>query len=125
LITDSGCGDSVSHVVVIEDDLIFPNVITPNGDGINDVWAIGNLNTDINFEDPDGYRTNELRISDRYGKVVFKAKNYDTYSKDGQIYVGTNPFSGQDLSDGVYFYTFSYKGKAKTTQWHGSITIVR
>ncbi len=125
LITDSGCGDSVSHVVAIEDDLIFPNVITPNGDGINDVWAIGNLNTDINFEDPDGYRTNELRISDRYGKVVFKAKNYDTYSKDGQIYVGTNPFSGQDLSDGVYFYTFSYKGKAKTTQWHGSITIVR
>lgn len=125
LITDSGCGDSVSHVVVIEDDLIFPNVITPNGDGINDVWAIGNLNTDINFEDPDGYRTNELRISDRYGKVVFHVKNYDTYSKDGQIYVGTNPFSGQDLSDGVYYYTFTYKGKAKTTQWHGSITILR
>ena len=125
LITDSGCGDSVSHVVVIEDDLIFPNVITPNGDGINDVWAIGNLNTDINFEDPDGYRTNELRISNRYGKVVFHVKNYDTYSKDGQIFVGTNPFTGQDLSDGVYYYTFFYKGKAKTTQWHGSITIVR
>jgi len=125
LITDSGCGDSVSHVVVIEDDLIFPNVFTPNGDGINDVWAIGNLNTDINFEDPDGYRNNELRISDRYGKVVFKAKNYDTYSKDGQIYIGSNPFTGLDLPDGVYYYSFSYKGKAKTTQWHGSITIVR
>lgn len=125
LITDSGCGDSVSHVVVIEDDLIFPNVFTPNGDGINDVWAIGNLNTDINFEDPDGYRTNELRISNRYGKVVFQTKNYDTYSKDGQIYVGSNPFTGLDLPDGVYYYSFSYKGKAKTTQWHGSITIVR
>ena len=125
LTTDSGCGDSISHTIVIEDDLIFPNVFTPNGDGINDVWAIGNLNTDINLEDPDGYRTNELRISDRWGKVVFSAKNYDTYSKDGQIYPGTNPFTGLDLPDGVYYYTFSYKGKAKTTQWHGSITIVR
>ena len=125
LTTESGCGDSVSHVVVIEDDLIFPNVITPNGDGVNDVWAIGNLNTEINPEDPDGYRNNELRISDRFGKVVFHVKNYDTYSKDGQIYPGQNPFSGEGLSDGVYYFVFTYKGKAKTFSWNGSITIVR
>ena len=125
LVTQGGCGDSVSHTVIVEDDLIFPNVITPNGDGINDVWAIGNLNTDINPEDPDEYRHNELRISDRWGKVVFHVKNYDTWSKDGQIHLGENPFTGDDLSDGVYYYTFTYKGKAKTTQWHGSITIIR
>lgn len=125
LLTDGGCGDSVSHIVVIEDDLIFPNVITPNGDGVNDVWAIENLNTDINPEDPDGYRHNELRISDRWGKVVYHVKNYDTWAKDGQIHEGVNAFSGESLSDGVYYYTFTYKGKAKTTEWHGSITIVR
>ena len=125
LTTGSGCGDSVSHVIVIEDDLIFPNVITPNGDGINDVWAIGNLNTDINPEDPDGYRNNELRISDRYGKVVFHAQNYDTWAKDGQVHPGLNPFTGEGLSDGVYYFTFTYKGKAKTFSWNGSITIVR
>ena len=125
LVTGGGCGDTISHTVVIEDDLIFPNVITPNGDGINDVWAIENLNTDINPEDPDEYRHNELRISDRYGKVVFHVKNYDTYAKNGQIFKGTNPFGGENLSDGVYYYVFSYKGKAKTFQWHGSITIIR
>ena len=125
LTTESGCGDSVSHTIVIEDDLIFPNIITPNGDGINDVWAIGNLNTDINPEDPDEYRHNELRISDRYGKVVFKVKNYDTWSKDGQVHLGLNPFTGEGLSDGIYYYTFTYKGKAKPITWHGSITIVR
>ena len=125
LTTESGCGDSISHTIVIEDDLLFPNVITPNGDGINDVWAIGNLNTDINLEDPDGYRNNELRISDRYGKVVFQAKNYDTWSKDGQIHQGLNPFNGEGLSDGTYYFTFTYKGKAKTFSWSGSITIVR
>ena len=125
LTTDSGCGDSVSHMIVIEDNLIFPNVITPNGDGINDVWAIENLNTDIDPEDPDEYRHNELRINDRWGKLVFKAKNYDTWAKDGQINVGTNPFTGENLPDGTYYYTFTYKGKAKSTQWHGSITIIR
>ena len=125
LTTGSGCGDSVSHVIVIEDDLIFPNAITPNGDGINDVWAIGNLNTEINPEDPDEYRHNELRISDRYGKVVYHVKNYDTWAKDGQIYPGQHVFNGENLSDGVYYFTFTYKGKAKTFSWSGSITIVR
>ena len=125
LTTESGCGDSVSHVVVIEEDLRFPNVITPNGDGINDVWAIENLNTEINPEDPDHYRHNELRISDRWGKVVYHVKNYDTWSKDGQVYVGSNAFSAENLSDGVYYYSFSYKGKAKTITWNGSITVVR
>lgn len=125
LVTGGGCGDSVCHGVVIEDDLIFPNVITPNGDGVNDVWAIGNLNTAINPEDPDEYRHNELRVSDRYGKVVFQAKNYDTWSKDGEIHQGLNPFDGEGLSDGVYYFVFTYKGKAKSFQWNGSITIIR
>ncbi|MBO7491332.1 MAG: gliding motility-associated C-terminal domain-containing protein [Bacteroidales bacterium] len=125
LSTDEGCSDQVSHTVVLEDDLIFPNVITPNGDGINDVWAIGNLNTLINPEDPDEYRTNKLFIYNRWGKLVFKAENYDTYSRDGQITVGDNPFSGEDLSDGVYYYSFYYKGKAKVTQYNGSLTIIR
>lgn len=125
LVTGGGCGDSVCHGVVIEDDLLFPNVITPNGDGVNDVWAIGNLNTAINPEDPDEYRHNELRVSDRYGKVVFQAKNYDTWSKDGEIHLGLNPFDGEGLSDGVYYFVFTYKGKAKSFQWNGSITITR
>lgn len=125
LVSGEGCADSVSHVIVIEDDLIFPNVITPNGDGVNDVWAIGNLNTDINEEDPDKYRTNELRISDRYGKVVYHAKNYDTYSKSGQVFLGDKYFGGDGLADGVYYFSFIYKGKAKTTKYHGSITIIR
>ena len=100
-------------------------MITPNGDNINDVWAIENLNTDINPEDPDEYRHNELIVHNRWGKKVFHVKNYDTYARNGEIHVGTNPFNGDNLPDGVYYYTFTYKGKAKTTQWHGSITIIR
>lgn len=123
--SNSGCSSEVTHTVVIEQDLIFPNVITPNGDGINDVFAIENLNTNVNEEDPDGYRNNRLQIFDRWGKKVYDAKNYDTYAKDGTIYPGSQIFDGSTLSDGVYYYSFHYKGKAKTITFNGSITIIR
>ena len=123
--SNSGCSSEITHTIVIESDLIFPNVITPNGDGINDVWAIENLNTNINPEDPDGYRNNRLMIYDRWGKKVYDAKNYDTYAKDGTVYPGEHIFDGSGLSDGVYYYSFHYKGKAKTITFNGSITIVR
>ena len=123
--SNSGCSSEITHTVVIEQDLIFPNVITPNGDGINDVFAIENLNTNINPEDPDGYRNNRLLVHDRWGNKVYDAKNYDTYAKDGTVYPGNNIFNGAGLSDGVYYYTFQYKGKAKTVTYNGSLTIVR
>ena len=123
--SNSGCSSEITHTIVIESDLIFPNVITPNGDGINDVWAIENLNTNINAEDPDGYRNNRLMVYDRWGKKVYDAKNYDTYAKDGTVYPGEKIFDGNGLSDGVYYYSFHYKGKAKTITFNGSITIVR
>ena len=123
--SNSGCSSEITHTIVIESDLIFPNVITPNGDGINDVWAIENLNTNINPEDPDGYRNNRLMIYDRWGKKVYDAQNYDTYAKDGTVYPGEKVFDGSGLSDGVYYYSFHYKGKAKTITFNGSITIVR
>ncbi|MBQ3735280.1 MAG: gliding motility-associated C-terminal domain-containing protein, partial [Bacteroidales bacterium] len=82
-------------------------------------------NTNINPEDPDGYRNNRLQIFDRWGKKVYDAKNYDTYAKDGTIYPGLQVFDGSGLTDGVYYYSFQYKGKAKTITFNGSITIVR
>ena len=123
--SNSGCSSEITHLVVIEQDLVFPNVITPNGDGINDVWAIENLNTNVDPEDPDGYRNNRLQIFDRWGKKVYDAKNYDTYAKDGTIYPGEKYFDGSGLADGVYYYSFQYKGKAKDITFNGSITIVR
>ena len=125
IITSSGCNSEIAHTVVVEQDMVFPNVITPNGDGINDVFAIGNLNTNINEEDPDEYRTNKLYIYNRWGKQVYAAKNYDTYARDGQIVLGEQYFDASNLSDGVYYYSFYYKGKMKTVNYNGSLTVVR
>ena len=123
--TEAGCFSEITHTVVIEQDLVFPNVITPNGDNINDVFAIENLNTSINAEDPDRYRNNKLLIYDRWGKKVYEAHNYDTFAKDGQVIRGQQVFDGSGLSDGVYYYSFYYKGKAKTVNYNGSLTIIR
>jgi len=123
--TEHGCIDEIIHTVVIEADLIFPNVITPNGDGFNDVFAITNLNTKINPEDPDEYRTNTLDIYDRWGKKVYQADNYDTFMKGEELTVGSKFFDGHNLNDGVYYFTFYYKGKAKIVNYHGTLNIIR
>jgi len=123
--TAYGCKSSIKHTVIVEQDLEFPNIITPNGDGVNDVFAIKNLNTSINPEDPDEYRTNTLQIFDRWGKKVYETENYDTYMKDEQLFVGKKAFGGEKLQDGQYYFSFYYKGKIKTVKYSGSLIIIR
>lgn len=111
-----GCNGQQTHVVHIEDDIYFPNVITPNGDGVNDVFAITNLNPT---------RPNRLTIYNRWGKKVFEEENYPTYAIDGTIYNGERGFQAEDLSDGVYFFTFVYEGYVRALEHHGTITVIR
>jgi subtilisin-like proprotein convertase family protein len=126
--TEDGCSDQIVHRVIIEDNITFPNnIITPNGDGLNDVFAIGGLNTYINPDDPSKFRENRLTVHDRWGKKVYEAKNYDTYLDpvSGEIVVGKKAFGGEKCADGVYYFTFYYKGKVKTFHLNGTIMIVR
>ena len=110
------CVSEYSIPIIIEADLEFPNVITPNGDGINDVFVIKNLNPD---------RPNRLYITDRWGKTVWSKDNYQTYMKDEQIYNAESGFGMDNISDGVYYYTFYYEGAVRTIRFNGSITVIR
>lgn len=124
--TSYGCMSQITHTVVLEDKLIFPNVITPDGDGKNDVFAVRNLSTDINPEDPDNYRTNSLQIYDRWGKKVYEVEDYDTYQRDEEAIVyGEKYFDAEGLSDGEYYFVFSYKGKTGDVKYSGSLLITR
>lgn len=114
--TTYGCSNTVTHPVYVEADLVFPNIITPNGDNANDVFAIGNLNPLI---------PNRLTIYDRWGKKVYERENYQTYAKDGVIYNADTGFAGEKLSDGVYFYVFHYMGMAHNVDYHSTLTIIR
>ena len=111
-----GCTAFDTISVFIEADLVFPNVITPNGDGVNDVFAIKDMNPD---------RPNRLYITDRWGKTVWNQKNYQTYMKDEQIYNAESGFGTKDISDGVYYFTFYYEGLVRTIKFNGSITVIR
>lgn len=82
------------------------NMITPNGDGINDTWIVKNIHL---------YPNNELNIFDREGRVVFKTIGYDN--------LWNGQFNGNPLPEGTYYYILHIdSGKAKKT---GFISIVK
>ena len=82
----------------------FPNVITPNSDGINDLFEIDNLP-----------QNTEVIILNRWGNVVFSSENYQN-NWDGK------DTSGQELVEGVYTYKYkTQKGKVG----HGFLHLVR
>jgi gliding motility-associated-like protein len=85
---------SYSNTVCVKFDnpLVFYNFISPNGDGKNDSWLIKNLKL---------YPKNQLKIVDRWGRVVFEKNDY---SED-------NLWDGKDVSEGVYFFQFRVPDK--------------
>ena len=99
-ITLVDCSDTISQVVSFE----FPNVITPNSDGTNDIFEIENLPENT-----------EVLILNRWGNIVFSSDNYQN-NWDGK------DNSGRALVDGVYTYKFTTKA-GKTG--HGFVHLVR
>lgn len=84
-ITDN-CGNSVlSDSIIIHNYClpVAPNIITVNGDEINDLFLIKNIHQ---------YPGSKLVILNRWGNVVYQNDDYD------------NSWDGGNLSDGVYFY---------------------
>jgi gliding motility-associated-like protein len=87
-----------------EDCLVFHNVITPNGDGLNDKWIIDCIE---NFPD------NKVTIFNRWGDSVNSFKNYDNVS---QVWNGTTT-DGKPLPDGTYYYVLTIKNGGKYSGW--------
>ncbi|MDF2451624.1 MAG: gliding motility-associated C-terminal protein [Bacteroidota bacterium] len=102
-----GCGasDDVRVNVIHGEVLHFYSAFTPNNDGDNDFFYIGNL---------EKYPDNNLKIYNRYGKMIYSATNYDN------TWNGTH--LGNILPTGTYFYILN-DGKDKL--YNGSVTILR
>ncbi len=87
---DEQCSEAkVSITVSIEFPIKIPVVFTPNGDGLNDVFKIYNI---------DKYPGNSLRILNRWGQIVYQTTDY------GNTWDGTNMHTGEPLPEGAYFY---------------------
>ncbi len=82
----------------------IPNVITPNGDGINDCFIINGI---------ENYLDNKLIVFTRNGKVVYQKDNYN------------NEFCGQNLSQGVYFYRLRVRNSGYQKDFTGMLEIIK
>ncbi len=88
-----GC-DSTVTVQLDYYEIYFPNIFSPNGDGINDFFVI-NAGTDL-------AAINDFRVFDRWGNQVFQQENLASNNLnngwDGR-------FDGENTIEGVYLYT--------------------
>lgn len=78
------------------------NLITPNGDGLNDVLTISNITN---------YPENSLEIMNRWGAIVYSAENYGQNGIFFRGYAeGKNVInSSEGLPVGTYWYILRYK----------------
>jgi len=80
------------------------NVISPNGDGDNDVWWIDGINL---FPD------NVVDIFNRWGNIVWRGKNYDNKKI---VWRGQNE-QNQPLPSGTYYYVIDRENENRQTGW--------
>ena len=129
-VNELGCDTNFTHQVkVMPMRLFIPNVFTPNGDGVNDVFRIteppagqgeGGEERSFKAKDADGYytanhyyETTKLVVFNRLGRVIFRDDDYQ------------NDWDGDNLSEGVYYYVLQATGPRGTDVYKGSVSIIR
>ncbi len=90
----------------------LPNVITPNGDGLNDALIF-----DIMLTNPGDFPNPELVVFNRWGDVVYRQQPYDNDWR------GTNQ-TGGNLPEGTYYF-INRLNLENTDILTGDVTIIR
>ncbi|WP_082316536.1 fibronectin type III domain-containing protein [Mangrovimonas sp. ST2L15] len=97
--TTSGPCPATEYVTVMSDTCLFPEVVTPNGDGSNDSF------------DLTGFGVSSLEIFNRYGTKVYSFTG--AYTDE---FRGVSD-DGDELPTGTYFYVVKYKDTEVRTDW--------
>ena len=87
------------------ENISLPNVFTPNGDGINDLFVP---------IVPIANGTFHIDIFSRWGQVVFSTSNPQI------LWDGTLNGEGKQCSQGVYFYVYSFTAEGESSSQKGS-----
>lgn len=107
------CTDTAQHTVeIVTAWLQFPNLVTPNGDGVNDRWEV------VNLVELGQYTMNELWIYNPWGVLVFHATDIRRHEDFWDPAETHSP-------DGTYYYRFSAKSAHGIIRCNGMIEVVR
>jgi gliding motility-associated-like protein len=113
----SGAGkiSTCSFKVVVEyEELSFDvnQLVTPDGDGINDQWTIPNL---------EKFKDNKVMIVDRWGSVVYQSTGYNN---ENVVWKGMSQ-GGLAAPTGTYYYTISVRFLSEVREKKGFIELIR
>lgn len=104
------CMSSDQIKLIVLKPIRIPNVFSPNGDGIHDSWIIAELSK---------YPAADVSVFDRYGKLVFQAK-------DGYVKPWDGTYDGKPLPVATYYYIIEPKFEEYVQKrFSGSVTILR
>ncbi|MBR1550374.1 MAG: gliding motility-associated C-terminal domain-containing protein [Bacteroidales bacterium] len=107
------CTDTATvPIAIVNTYLQFPNSVTPNGDGINDLWIV------VNLLEMGEYSMNELWIYDRFGALVYHVEDIHQLSDFWDPNQTNSP-------DGTYYYRFSAKNNFGLVKRNGVIEVSR
>jgi gliding motility-associated-like protein len=97
-VTNGQCVAAGVPVTLTVPELIIPQGVTPNNDGINDFFNIEGLE----------FTRNELVIINTAGAVVYRADDYRSNDPVG-AWTGLD-MNGNEAPDGTYYYLLTIKG---------------
>lgn len=107
------CADtSEATILLVNDFLQFPNVVSANGDGINDKFVIKNLVEGL------AYPINSLYIYNRWGACVYHKENISTEEDFWDP-------AAENMPAGTYYYKFKAKGYIGNIERNGVIELLR
>ena len=84
--------------------LSIPNLFTPNGDGVNDLFVIEGL---------EHYSSPKLVVRDKNGRQVYQSNSYQ------------NTWGGENCPEGLYSYEFTFFYNGIENQATGKVRIIR
>ncbi|MBD1397337.1 gliding motility-associated C-terminal domain-containing protein [Pontibacter sp. JH31] len=104
--TPDGCTATDEVTVTVIPAISVPNAFSPNGDRVNDVWELGNI---------ENYPDARVEIFNRWGNQIFTSSGY------GTPWDGT--YKGEALPVATYYYIIYLNSSEKPISGH--VTIIR
>jgi gliding motility-associated-like protein len=106
---NSQCADTATTTIIVYD-LTVPNVFSPNGDNVNDVFTINSI----------GVESVDVEIYNRWGIKVY------AWSTPHGGWDGTNIINGFQCDNGTYYYILKETDiLGKVYQKTGFVTLIR